>query len=74
MYEADLSDPVVKFSKLHEFEAPKPFPVVMKIKERIYALSSSVSYFRFAKLCPSPGFEVYDPTATTTTHSSMVRV
>ena len=74
MCEADLSDPVVKFSKLHEFEAPEPFPEVMKFKERIYTLSNSVSFFRFAKLCPFPSFEVYDPTTTTHSSKSLTRL
>ena len=69
MYVADLSDsdPVgkIKFSKLHEFEAPKTSALMMKINQKIYALSTNFTYFSGFKIYPIP-FEVYDPD----THSS----
>ena len=66
---ADLfdSNPVgkIKFSKLHEFEAPKTSPVMMKINEKIYALPNNITYLSGFKMYPIP-FEMYDPN----THSS----
>ena len=61
MYVADLSDSTMKFSHVHEFEVSKPLPMVMKIKEQIYTLSTNRTYYAMFSICASPSFEVYDP-------------
>ena len=59
MYVADLSDSTMKFSHVHEFEVSKPLPMVIKIKEQIYTLSTNRTYYAMFSICASPSFEVY---------------
>ncbi|KAL6325781.1 hypothetical protein AAG906_026610 [Vitis piasezkii] len=61
LYVADLSGPTVNFTHVHEFEAAKLMPRLIKIEGRIYVMSSSYSYYAKFRTCASPSFESYCP-------------
>lgn len=61
LYVADLSGPTVNFTHVHEFEAAKLMPRLIKIEGRIYVISSNYSYYAKVRPCASPSFESYCP-------------
>ncbi|RVW90549.1 hypothetical protein CK203_030917 [Vitis vinifera] len=61
LYVADLSGPTVNFTHVHEFEAAKLMPRLIKIEGRIYVISSNYSYYAKVRTYASPSFESYCP-------------